>query len=142
MCSADAELLACCEGGRNESAAGVRASGGEVIVGFIGMGKLAIGEGGLDGAAENSRCDYCGSLRAPVSAGEVEGNAAGRQLGTGDHGGEGIENMMFGFEQDVVGKGTVAGLGHVGAEDFHDVADFNWSSHSEARKHRGSRNEG
>jgi len=37
MCSADAELLACCEGGGNESAAGVRTSGGEVVVGFVGV---------------------------------------------------------------------------------------------------------
>jgi len=77
VCSADAELLACCEGGRNESAAGVRASGGEVIVGFIGMGKLALVRAASMGPQRNSRCDYCGSLRAPVSAGEVEGNAAG-----------------------------------------------------------------
>jgi len=49
---------------------------------------------------------------------------------------------MFGFQQDIVGQGAVASLGHVSAEAFHDVADFMIGCRGETRKHGGGGNEG
>ena len=116
MLPADARFFADRQRGRHDGAAGMRASAGVVVVGFIGMSEFAVGDGRLDGAEENIRSHHRADIRAAVGAGKFQGHASGRKLGAGNHGGKGIEDVVLGFLQHFFGQRGVAGFAHVSAE--------------------------
>ena len=52
---------------------------------------------------------------------ELDRDAAGSKFGAGDHGGEGIEDVLLGLFDRFFGKRASAGLAHVGAQPGHDA---------------------
>ena len=78
MCPADAELLPYSQGCGYYRAAGVCSASGEIIVTFVGMSKLPVGERCLNGSAEQSRCDHRGDLLSTVGLSKLDCCASGR----------------------------------------------------------------
>ena len=92
----DAELFAGRESGRHDGRTGMRLRGRMRIVGFIGMRQHPIGEGGFDGAAHCGGRSYRRHFVAGVFQSEADRKAPGREFGAGDHGGERIQDVLFG----------------------------------------------
>ncbi len=72
MRAADSKLLTCGKRRGNDGAARMRAAGGEIVVGFVGMRQLAIGERGFDWSAENLGGNDGGNFLAAVGPCELD----------------------------------------------------------------------
>ena len=107
----------------------MRSTGGEIVVGFIGMSQFAVCEGRLNRSAEDRRRHYRGNLLAPVRASKLNGQASGEQFGSRDHGREGVQNVMLCLPRHILRQRTVASLSHICAEFLHDWADVLGESH-------------
>ena len=94
------------------------------IVGFVGLREHAIGERGFDRPAEDIRADHRGDFFAAVRPRELNGGATGGKIGTGDHGGERIEEVILHLLDNFFRERTRASLAHVGAEPKHGRAYF------------------
>src|SRR3982074_2040379 len=92
-------------------------------IGLVRGGQNAISKSGLDGAAYDLGGYYCSDLLSAIGPGKLECATAGGQSGTGDHCSKGVQNMLFGFFDDVVRQSTSASRTHVGAELLHKRAD-------------------
>src|SRR5882762_2264591 len=119
MRSADCKLFASRKCSRNDGYAGMRAGRTVGVIGFVGMCENAISEGGLDRATYNFGGYNRGDLLSAVGTGKLERPPTGGQSGTGDHGSKRVQNMLFGFFDDVVGQSTGVGAAHVSAELLH-----------------------
>ncbi len=117
------ELFAGSQGGGHESAPGMGSSGGEVIIGFVGVSKLTVRECRLDRSTEDIGGDHGGDLFAPVRSSELNRQTSGREIRSRHHGGNGVENVMLCLLHHMVRQGLVTGVGHVDAELLHDRAD-------------------
>src|SRR6266480_1061066 len=101
----------------------MRSSRGEIVVGFVGMSKLAVGKCRLDGSTQDLGGNYRGNFLATVGASELDRHAAWRQVGPRNHGSDRVQDVMLCLPLYIVGQCAVAGLGHVRAELLHDRAD-------------------
>src|SRR5438876_10904675 len=101
----------------------MRSSRGEIVVGFVGMSKLAVGKCRLDGSTQDLGGNYRGNFLATVGTSKLDRHVARRQLGSRNHSSDGVENVMPCLLLYLVGQCAVAGLGHVWAEVLHHRAD-------------------
>jgi len=106
---ADAILLAESQRGWHNRGARMRASAGVVVVGLVGMSEHPIRNGSLNRPANHIRSDNRRYLLAAVGASKLNRQASGRQLGPGNHGGNGVQDVMLCFLQHFVGQLAIAG---------------------------------
>ena len=123
MRAADAELFASRKSGGNDRRAGMGLRGRVRIVGLVGVSHHAVGEGRLDGTADDVRGDDRGHAAAAVGASELEGRSPGRKLRARNDGGERVEDVVLGLLRDGVRQRTVACFAHVFAEAGHQRAN-------------------
>ena len=124
MRPANSELFPQSQRRRHHRAARVRSPGSEIVVGFIGMSQFAVCECRLNRSAENLRGDNSGNLLATIAASELDRQTSGGQLGSGNHGGEGVQNVMFRLPHHILRQRAIASLSHICAELFHGGTDF------------------
>jgi hypothetical protein len=97
----NAELLAESERGGHDVTAWMP-TGRPRIVGLIGMGHHAIRERRFDRTAYDVGASHRRYLLATVRPRELDCRAPRRQFGAGDHGGEGIEDVMLRLFDDIL----------------------------------------
>ena len=122
-CPVDAELFAGGECGGDDGASGMRLRWRMRVVGFVGMGQHAVGERGLDGAANDVGGGDGGHFLAGMRARKLQRDASWREIDAGDHGRKRVEDVVFGFFDNVIGQGMSSGVAHVGAEARHHRAE-------------------
>src|SRR5215475_8429952 len=86
------------------------------------MRQHAVGEGRFNRAAKDIRSGNSRHSFTFVAAGKLNGKAPRRKIGTGDHGGECVEDHMLGLFDNLIGKFASGRLAHVSGESRSDVA--------------------
>src|SRR6202040_3988944 len=93
--SADLKLLPNGQCGGHDCAARMRSARSVIVIAFVGMGQLPVGESRVHGAAEGLGGANRGALLPPaISPGELDRIASWRQLRSRDHGGDRVQNMV------------------------------------------------
>jgi hypothetical protein len=93
------------------------------VVRFVRMSEHAIRECSFDRAAHDIRSHDGGDLLAAIAAGKLDGGAAWRQAGAGNHCGKSVQDVFLGFLDYFVRQDASAGRTHVSAELLHHGAD-------------------
>src|SRR5262245_54056238 len=120
--SADAELLAYRESGRDDGAARMP-SRWPRIVGLVRMREHAVDEGSLDRSAyQVRRHDGC-HLRTAIGFREANCRPPRNELGSGDHGRERVERVTLGSLGSEFRQRPVLGSTHVRTERRSDSAE-------------------
>src|SRR2546427_8553751 len=96
----------------------------EIVVGFIGMSKLSVCECRLNRSAKNRRGHYRGNLLAAICPSKLDRQASGEQLGSRNHGGKSVQNVMFRFLHHIFRQRTISSLSHICAELCHYRIDI------------------
>jgi hypothetical protein len=89
------------------------------IVGFIGMRHHAIGKRGIDRRRGHRRCDDGGSAVAAMLADVALPRLTRRQFRSGNHRGDGVEQMVFGVLRHLLRQRARCGCAHIGAKHVH-----------------------
>ena len=108
---------------------------GGLIVGFVGVSEHAVGQCGVHGAGDDVAADHAGFFDAAKGSSVGDRLSAGRQTRTGQHGGDGVEDMVFGLLHDRRRERPAQGGCDVGAQLAHDRSDlrFGLPAHDIAR---------
>src|SRR5207245_4650550 len=80
------------------------------IIGLVGLRENAIGQRGLDRAAEHIGGDYGSDFLAAIGSSELNGRAPGSQFGARDHRSDGGEYVIFYFLHHLFGSREVPTL--------------------------------
>src|SRR5258708_6724926 len=86
------------------------------------MSSNAVGNDGFEGSAQNILSEYRTEFVTAIRASKLKGALAGKQIGTGNYGGESIEDVVLCFFRDFIGERMLGGFPHVCAERVHDGA--------------------
>ena len=104
------------EGRGDDGASRMRERRGVRVIGLVGVRQHAVGHGGVDGGGDDVRTDD-GSLRdASLGADKVDGGLAGLESRAGDHGRDGVQDVMLRLLQHRGREGPIERRGDIGSE--------------------------
>jgi hypothetical protein len=137
MLACGAELLSERESRRDDRRSGVRLRWAMRIVRFIRMGEDAIHERGVNGARRDVRAEHRRHRTAGLRARERECRLARRQLGTGNHRREGIQDVMLRLFDNLSWQHAIFRRRHIAAQRRHHGAD-RLRAKADRRQRRGA----
>ena len=108
------------EGRRHNAAAWMRQRRRVGVVGFIGVGQHAVGQCGIPRGRNDIASNHTGFLDAAEDFDVGDRFFSGRQARPGNHGGDRVENMVFGLFDNRGGERPGQRRCYVGAQLAHD----------------------